>query len=368
MEKIYMKVKKSIDYKDTEIDIKIKKTSRPPADLSYAYGDVRSFGDIKRVHIASRHVDEITDNIRDILEKHADMDMLSIRGNLEKIEGLDKLRNLKFLFLNNNKIKKIEGLENLTNLLLLDLSRNKIKKIEGLDTLTKLRHLDLNNNDIEKIEGLGHLINLEFFNLYRNPVYKWAKRKFGGTSMDRKKYKNPQAMVKYCQSLEGYEEYKKEPSTISISSPKGGFQGIEIDFGIQRLCPACGKIVDLDSESCAFCDSELQDIKPLGKADEISIQLAKTALNDPNFNVRMEAIDTLGGFKEKHILGLLAYVLLNDPNAEVRKEAADELGDIHHPYSLNVLTKGMNDKSPEVRKEVIEGLKKLKKKVFDKKD
>jgi hypothetical protein len=368
MEKIYMKVKKSIDYKDTEIDIKIKKTSRPPGDLTYAYGDVRSFGDIKRVYIASRHVDEITDNIQDILEKHADMDMLSIRGNLEKIKGLDKLRNLKFLFLSKNKIKKIEGLENLTELLLLDLSGNKIKKIEGLDTLTKLRHLDLNNNEIEKIEGLGHLLNLAFFNLYRNPVYKWAKRKFGGTSMDRKKYKNPQAIVKYCQTLEGYEESKKEQSSVSISSTKRVFQGIDIDFGIQRLCPACGKIIDINSNACSFCESELDDIKPLGKADEISIQLAKTALNDPNFNVRMEAIDTLGGFKEKHTLGLLAYILLNDPNAEVRKEAADELGDIHHPHSLNVLTKAMNDKSPIVRKEVISGLKKLKKKVLDKKD
>lgn len=362
-----MKVKKSINYKDTEIDIKIKKSSRPPADLSYAYGDVRSFGDIKRIYVISRKIDEITDKIKAVLEKHDDMDMLVIRGKLKKIEGLEKLKNLKFLFLNNNKIEKIEGLDNLENLLFLDLSRNKIKKIEGLENLRKLKHLDLNNNSIEKIEGLGNLTQLEFFNLFRNPVYKWAKRKFGGTSMDRKKYKNPQAIVKYCQSLEGYQKPEEEVTSQTIS-PKMGFKGLDIDFETQRFCPVCGKIIEREIDTCNLCNADLSDVDPLGMADEVSIHLANTALTDPNFNVRKEAVDTLGGFKEKHNLGLLTYILLNDPNEEVRKEAADELGDIHHPYSLDVLKKAMSDKSPIVRKEVISGLKALKKKVLDKKD
>ena len=60
---------------------------------------------------------------------------------------------------------------------------------------------------------------------------------------------------------------------------------------------------------------------------------------------------------------MLTYVLLNDPNEEVRKEAADELGDLHHPYSMEVLAKALKDESPMVRKEAIEGLKKIKKKV-----
>jgi HEAT repeat protein len=44
----------------------------------------------------------------------------------------------------------------------------------------------------------------------------------------------------------------------------------------------------------------------------------------------------------------------------VRKEAANELGDIHHPHSLDVLAKALKDRSPSVRKEAIEGLKKIK--------
>jgi HEAT repeat protein len=53
-------------------------------------------------------------------------------------------------------------------------------------------------------------------------------------------------------------------------------------------------------------------------------------------------------------------VLFNDPDPRCRKEAADELGDLHHTYSLEALAKALQDKDPGVRKEAIEGLKKIK--------
>ena len=69
-------------------------------------------------------------------------------------------------------------------------------------------------------------------------------------------------------------------------------------------------------------------------------------------------------------MGVLTYLLLNDPDENVRKEAADELGDLHHPYSMEVLEIALKDESPIVRKEAIEGLKKIKRKTkpekFDK--
>ena len=71
-------------------------------------------------------------------------------------------------------------------------------------------------------------------------------------------------------------------------------------------------------------------------------------------------MDTLGELGDNEILGVLAYVLLNDAHELVRKEAANELGDIHHPHSLDVIAKALKDRSPSVRKEAIEGLKKIK--------
>jgi len=141
------------------------------------------------------------------------------------------------------------------------------------------------------------------------------------------------------------------------SPPRRSF----IDFNTRRICPACGKDIKITHSFCKYCGVDLSAIEPIGK-DEISKQLATTAVTDPDPEVRKEAVDTLGDFGDNSVLGVLTYVLLNDPDENVRKEAADELGDFHHPYSLDILAKALKDESAIVRKEAIEGLKKIKKK------
>jgi len=133
-----------------------------------------------------------------------------------------------------------------------------------------------------------------------------------------------------------------------------------IDFNTQRVCPSCGKIIKASHNFCKYCGVDLSAIDPIGKADRTLKELATTALTDPNADVRKDAVGTLGDFGEHEVLGVLAYVLLNDPDEMVRKEAADELGDLHHPISLDVLAKALKDRSPIVRKEAIESLKKIK--------
>ena len=122
--------------------------------------------------------------------------------------------------------------------------------------------------------------------------------------------------------------------------PKTSF----IDFDTRRICPACGRDIKITHNFCKYCGVDLSMIEPIGK-DDISKHLATTAVTDPDAGVRMEAVDTLGGFGDKKVLGVLTYVLLNDPDENVRREAADELGDMHHPYSLDILTKALKDES-----------------------
>ncbi|MFX1569407.1 MAG: HEAT repeat domain-containing protein [Promethearchaeota archaeon] len=135
-----------------------------------------------------------------------------------------------------------------------------------------------------------------------------------------------------------------------------------IDFSTRRICPACGLDIKISHNFCKRCGVDLSAIEPIGN-DEISKQLAITAVTDSDPEVRKEAVDTLGSFGDNRVLGVLTYVLLNDPDENVRREAADELGDLHHPYSLDVFTKALKDESALVRKEAIEGLKKIKKKI-----
>ena len=158
-------------------------------------------------------------------------------------------------------------------------------------------------------------------------------------------------------------EQVREPSQARFTKPS-------VDFENQRVCPSCGKAIKISHNFCKFCGTDLVGIQPLGYSDRTLKELANTALTDPDPGVRKDAVDTLGELGDNEILGVLAYILLNDAHELVRKEAANELGDIHHPHSLDVLAKALKDRSPSVRKEAIEGLKKIKQmnkpeKIFD---
>ena len=134
-----------------------------------------------------------------------------------------------------------------------------------------------------------------------------------------------------------------------------------INFEMDRICPSCGKIIKIDHNFCKFCGVILSSVDALGKSDKTLVELAKTALNDSNADVRKDAVDTLGELGESEVLGILTYILINDIDALVRKKAAEELGNIHNPISIDILTNALKDRSPIVRREAIEGLKKIKK-------
>ena len=158
---------------------------------------------------------------------------------------------------------------------------------------------------------------------------------------------------------------KKNPYHVNQSpaTPSQGPRGVFIDFNTQRVCPKCGSVkIKIEHNFCKYCGADLSEIEAIGNSDEVSKQLAITAATDKDPDVRKEAVDTLGDFGDKKVLGVLTYCLFHDPDDDVRAEAADELGDLHHIYSLDALTKALKDPSAKVRKEAIEGLKKIKNK------
>ncbi|MFX1390765.1 MAG: leucine-rich repeat domain-containing protein [Promethearchaeota archaeon] len=127
------------------------------------------------------------------LDKLVNLKALYLQGNrIKKIENLLNLKSLEFVYLNNNKILEIEGvdglyklkslilfdnflseiknLKGLPKLEVLNLRNNQIKEIKGLEKLSSLRRLDISNNNIEEIKGLKKLTKLEFLDLSYNKI------------------------------------------------------------------------------------------------------------------------------------------------------------------------------------------------------
>ncbi|KKN28245.1 hypothetical protein LCGC14_0856260 [marine sediment metagenome] len=77
--------------------------------------------------------------------------------DISKIEGLEKLTELKSLELCGNDFIEMKGLEKLVNLEYLDLSENKVSEITGLENLTNLKGLLLAGNKIKEIKGLENV-------------------------------------------------------------------------------------------------------------------------------------------------------------------------------------------------------------------
>ncbi|CAH1107640.1 unnamed protein product [Psylliodes chrysocephalus] len=95
-------------------------------------------------------------------------------NQLEQIQYLDTLTNLRVLLMGKNRIKKIEGLDNLLNVEVLDLHGNQITQVGGLSNLVGLKVLNLAGNQLRVIgvKDIQGLISLQELNLRRNRLKK----------------------------------------------------------------------------------------------------------------------------------------------------------------------------------------------------
>jgi hypothetical protein len=88
---------------------------------------------------------------------------LSQKG-LSSLINYDGFKNLKYLYLSDNKIQSIVAM-NFPNLLQLDLTNNYIRRIENLDGLLNLTTLSLDKNLIKVLEGISSLRYLDTLTL-----------------------------------------------------------------------------------------------------------------------------------------------------------------------------------------------------------
>jgi len=127
---------------------------------------LEKLGDLKMLSLDSNQISDING-----LEKlNALTTLLFSYNQISEIKGLEKLNALTELYFSSNQISEIKGLEKLTALTGLHLSSNQISEIKGLEKLTALTYLGLSSNQISEIKGLEKLTALTELHLESNHI------------------------------------------------------------------------------------------------------------------------------------------------------------------------------------------------------
>ena len=173
----------------------------------------------------------IIEKVRKDLEGNDDKEEIMIKLKLHKssgkIETMNVFNNTDALHLNQLCLIKIEGLEKLKDLKHLNLSNNELKEIDNLDKLTNLRTLNIENNQIEKLTRLDQLVNLQKLNIENNPINFIQVKKYGFYKI----YDDAIIPTRATKYSAGYDLYSLKDYEISPS------QKIRIQAGIYHVIP-----------------------------------------------------------------------------------------------------------------------------------
>ena len=177
------KLTENLDFEETDINSKkslnffISKLSQKQTleldALEYKYENIIDFQGIESLKNLKYLI--LSMNKLTIIPKNMGFSSKLIEVNLAQnglvdYIGLKGLKYLRFLYLEMNNIDKISALEGCDCLETLNLNKNSIKKIENLDFNKNLIRLFLYQNSIEKIENLDKNIALEELDLGRNMI------------------------------------------------------------------------------------------------------------------------------------------------------------------------------------------------------
>ncbi|XP_071956030.1 leucine-rich repeat- and IQ domain-containing protein 1-like [Antedon mediterranea] len=117
-----------------------------------------------------RYID-VTNNKIEFINCKEKNDLCSLHlshNNLSTVHGLDGCTGLRRLTVSYNKITKVGCIASFSNLQVLDMSHNQLMTMQGLGSLALLQQVDLSNNHLSSIEGLENCCLVTQLNLASN--------------------------------------------------------------------------------------------------------------------------------------------------------------------------------------------------------
>ncbi|PKJ53600.1 leucine-rich repeat domain-containing protein [Bacillus sp. SN10] len=207
-------------------------------------------------------------------------------GELEDIGPLAELEQMEFLTLRNNKISDVSPLSQMKKIKMLDLNSNYIKDIKPLFTVKSLRTLTVANNQISNanLAGIEQLKNVKSLSLSNNGLtnieHITPMKKLVELDLSKNELENiePLSRLSTVQSLNLEENY------ISDITPLSQLTGLyDLKLGSNEIC-------------------DVRPVQELGKRMYIDVQRQKIFLDDvekdkevkiPIYNLQGEPLDTI---------------------------------------------------------------------------
>lgn len=233
---------------------------------------------------------------------------------LNSIEDISLLRNLKTLDLFGNFIENIEPLKKLHNLEVLNLGAcEAIENVEPLRNLAKLKELKLNGNIINNIEPLVNLTNLEKLNLGGNPI------------------KNFSPTGKYFNKL------KEKDFDLKLMETKDNTIEIDIEEGEKFFLPSVVTLVENKKNVAVKWDKNKANTDIAGKYT-FEGYIEETQSNIKlNLNIRAIDNNKKVEFKDKELEKAIRMVI-SKPSGEIYRKDIVKLKKLPSLYSVKDLS------------------------------
>jgi Leucine-rich repeat (LRR) protein len=98
------------------------------------------------------------------------VDICLFGQNLIDLDGIEDIKNLKYLDCSNNLISKLPDLSDLVNLEVINCEDNKLEELPYLSKLTNLKMITCSHNQLKELPDLRNLTKLESLYCYDNKL------------------------------------------------------------------------------------------------------------------------------------------------------------------------------------------------------
>jgi Leucine-rich repeat (LRR) protein len=219
----------------------------------------------------------------DFLSSLKELKELYLENNkITDISSLSSLTQLQTLYFNYNRITDISSLSSLTKLENLDLAINQITDISSLFSLAQLKELSLANNQITDISSLSSLTKLETLSLAINQIIDISSLSSLAQLKELSLTNNRITNISSLSSLTKLEILSLENNRITDISPLSSLTKLKnLDLENNRIIDISPLVNLKELETLYLNKNQITDISPLDNLKELeTLYLNKNQITD----------------------------------------------------------------------------------------